>query len=292
MRPLGETMRVLRPAPNVVAFYDGRIEGARLHSEKRNWLDDAAYGLGVASYAIVDGSEALVYDTHISLPHAKIVRQTLTDMGVTKIRVVLSHWHVDHVAGNEVFRDCEIIANALTAKALAENRTRLEQGDPAIDPLIFPTRVFEGELNLTVGTIPVELRHVDIHSLDGTVMLLRSGLLFAGDTLEDSVTYVAEPDRLQAHLADLERMAGWDIGRILPNHGAFERIESGGYPPAFIGATRLYVEKLLRCRAEPALAKEDLKTFAADAFATGAVGWFAPYEAVHRRNVDAVIGVL
>ena len=31
-------------------------------------------------------------------------------------------------------------------------------------------------------------------------------LLLAGDTMEDTVTYVAEPDGLDAHLVDLERL--------------------------------------------------------------------------------------
>src|SRR5437870_2467751 len=126
MDPLGSTMKVLRPAPGVLAFYDGRIEARRIHSEMANWLDDGAYSLGVCSYAIIDGDDALVYDTHISLPHAKIVRQTLTDAGARKIRVVLSHWHRDHIAGNEVFGDCEIIANALTEKALEKHREMIE----------------------------------------------------------------------------------------------------------------------------------------------------------------------
>lgn len=116
MPALGSTMRILRPYPNVLAFYDGRIEGVRAYSQERNWLDDGAYELGVSTYAILDGAEALVYDTHISLEHARIIRRTLADAGVASIRVVLSHWHADHVAGNEVFADCEIIANPLTAR--------------------------------------------------------------------------------------------------------------------------------------------------------------------------------
>jgi len=288
-QPLGSTMKVLRPAPQVFAFYDGRIGGVRAYSDDSNWLDDGAYSLGVCSYAIVDGREALVYDPHISLPHARMVRQTLSDLGVTDIRVVLSHWHRDHIAGNEVFRDCEIIANVLTARALEEHRQSIESGDPPIKPLIFPTRMFEGMLGLRVGAVPVELRHVDIHSHDGTVMLLpRSGLLFAGDTLEDPVTYVAEPGRLAMHLEELRRMATWDIRRILPNHGAPDVIAAGGYDRGLLGATRLYVEKLLRVRSDPALAGEGLRTFAHEAFATGSISYFAPYETIHRRNVAAV----
>jgi cyclase len=288
--PLGSTMRLIRPAPNVLGFYDGRIEGVRGWSDQPNWLDDGAYALGICTYAIVDGSEALVYDTHISLQHARIIRQTLEGMGVTSMRVVLSHWHDDHVAGNEVFQDCEIIANNLTASALARNRAEIEGGNPPIRPLVLPNRIFDSSLSLMVGSIAVELRQVEIHSHDGTVLLMPdTGLLLAGDTLEDPITYVAEPERLAEHLIDLERMAGWKINRILPNHGSLEAIETGGYDASFIAATQAYVGKLLACRHEPDLATQDLRTFGADMFAIGTVEYFAPYEAVHRQNVEAVV---
>jgi cyclase len=289
MQQLGSTMRVFRPAPDIIAFYDGRIEGMRLHSDNPNWLDDGAFALGVCTYAIVDGEEALVYDTHVSLQHARILRRTLTEAGVRRMQVVLSHWHVDHVAGNEVFEDCEIIAHALTAEALVRHRAKLEHGDPPIRPLILPTRTYEGSLELTVGKLRVELRHVDVHSLDGTVLLLPDrGLLFAGDTLEDPVTYVVEPDRLSVHLHDLRRMGDWNIQRILPNHGAIEVIEAGGYGSGLIQATQNYVEQLLRCREEPDLARQDLRTFAASDFEGGSIRYYGAYEAVHRRNVDSL----
>ena len=286
-------MRILRPAPNVLAFYDGRIDGVRLYSPGPNWLDDGAYSLGVSTYAIVSGAEALVYDTHISLAHAEIVRRTLEESGVRSIAVVLSHWHGDHVAGNAVFADCEIISNTLTAATLAERRQEMEEeDDPPIKPLVMPNRTFEGDLKLKVGDIPVELRQIEIHSRDGTVLVLpEMGLLLAGDTLEDPVTYVSEADRLAAHLDELRRMAGWDIRRILPNHGSPETIAGGGYDTGFIEATRRYVEKLMRCRTEPDLAEEDLRSFAAELFAEGPIAYFAPYEDVHRKNVAAVRAV-
>jgi glyoxylase-like metal-dependent hydrolase (beta-lactamase superfamily II) len=236
--------------------------------------------------------EALVYDTHISVAHARIIRKTLVERGVTRIRVVLSHWHRDHVAGNEGFADCEIIAHALTATALMNQRQAIENGNPPIKPLVFPTRTYEGSLQLQVGTIPVELRHVDIHSHDGTLLLLpKAGLLFAGDALEDPVTYVAEPDRLAIHLADLRRVAQWPIQRILPNHGAPDIIAAGGYRPGFIEATGRYVEKLLRCRNEPELAGAPLREWIEEDVAAGLITPFHPYEEVHRQNVQKVLAV-
>ncbi|MGT2464375.1 MBL fold metallo-hydrolase [Mesorhizobium atlanticum] len=261
--PLGSTMRLVHPAPNVLGFYDGRVDGVRIWSDEPNWLDDGAYTLGICTYAIVDGSQALVYDTHISLAHARFIRRTLEEVGVTSIRVVLSHWHDDHIAGNEVFKDCEIIANSLTASALGRGRAGIESGNPPIRPLVLPDRTFDDSLSLTVGAIPVELRQVEIHSHDGTVLLMPdAGLLLAGDTLEDSITYVSEPEHLEEHLIDLERMASWVFDRILPNHGSFEAIEAGGYDRSFITATEAYVRRLLACRQDPGLSQagsEDLR---------------------------------
>ncbi|MEW6121469.1 MAG: MBL fold metallo-hydrolase [Pseudomonadota bacterium] len=285
----GETLRILAPAPHVLAFYDGRVPGVRLHSPAPNWLDDGAYEAGIASYAVVDGAEALVYDTHISLAHARIIRDTLAARGVTRIIVVLSHWHDDHVAGNEVFTDCEIIANRLTAEILAEKRAVLEAADPPIKPLVLPNRTFEREMTLSIGSLAVRLIQMDIHSRDGTVILLPGGLLLAGDTLEDPVTYVDEPDRLALHLADLDRMAGWNISRILPNHGAEEVIAAGGYGKDLIAATRAYVTKLLTVGTDADARAADLQAFAAEHFASGTLRYFAPYEAVHRMNVEAVL---
>jgi glyoxylase-like metal-dependent hydrolase (beta-lactamase superfamily II) len=285
-------MKILRPYKHVFGFYDGRVEGVRAYSPAPNWLDDGAYALGICSYAIMDGSEALVYDTHISLDHARLIRRTLEAEGVSSIRVLLSHWHDDHVAGNEVFADCEILASAGTFSALAAHREQMETANPPIKPLVMPNRMLDGDVTLHVGNIAVEVRHVDIHSFDAAVLLLpESGVLLAGDTLEDPITYVDEPGRLHIHLQDLERMAGWDVRHILPNHGRADVIEAGGYGVGFIDATRVYVEALLKLDEDKEGAARDLRSFVPDVFAGGAMTYFAAYEEVHERNVWAVLGL-
>ena len=281
------TLRILEPYPGVFAYYDGRIEGKRLHSQGPNWLDDGAYALGIASYAVADGDEALVYDTHISLDHAQAIRAHLEGLGFTAIRVVLSHWHDDHIAGNGVFADCKIIALRRTAELLAANREKIESGDPPIAPLVMPNQLFEGRLDLTVGARRVELHHFDIHSADGNILWLPDiRILFAGDTLEDTITYVSEAEHIAAHIVELERMRSWPIHRILPNHGAPDRIAAGGYEMSLIGANKRYLERLAKASSE-----ERLTDFIADDIASGAVTYFEPYEAVHQENIAAVKGV-
>ena len=136
----------MRLGGNLLGFYDGRGPAAA-SAPIDNWVDDGALSLGICSFAIVDGPEAIVYDTHVSIAHARRIREAVEQLGARRIRVVLSHWHLDHVAGTEAFADCEIIANATTAALMAEHRSAIEagthEGPPAISPLILPTTVFD-----------------------------------------------------------------------------------------------------------------------------------------------------
>jgi cyclase len=286
-------VRVLEPADGILAFYDGRIEGHRFADED-NWVDDGALSLGIASYALVEGVEALVYDTHISVPHARAVRAALEARGVRSFTVILSHWHLDHIAGTEAFADCEVIANRRTAAHMARCKAAIEagthHGPPAIAPLIMPTRLFDGELSLRLGGREVQLIEANIHSDDATVIWLpETRTLLAGDTLEDTVTYVGEPQNFDRHLADLDRLWALDPAFILPNHGDPEIIAAGGYSKALIAATQDYIGKLQRAVNEPGLRTLTLREFAAPTIESGAVRYFEPYEAVHRGNVAAVL---
>ena len=292
MPSMTETLRILEPHPGIFAYYDGRVAGKRLHGSQRNWLDDGAYSLGVASYAVVSGAEAVVYDTHISLEHARAVRAHLEGLGVLRMRVVLSHWHKDHVAGNAVFSDCEIIALSPTAQRLEKNRPKIEAAEPPIRPLVMPTRLFDGTLALTIGTRRVELHHFAIHSADGAVIWLPDEqILLAGDTLEDSITYISEPGAVATHIDELARMATWPIARILPAHGDAARIASGGYDARLIEANRSYLQRLLHAVEAGETVDPSLQSFAEDEIRSGAIVYFEPYETVHRENISALVSL-
>lgn len=286
-------LRILRPAPNIYAFYDGRVEGYRF-AKGENWVDDGALSLGIASYAIVEGDDALVYDTHISVGHAAFIRKTLAEAGVKNFTVVLSHWHLDHVAGTAAFAHCKIVSNKRTLEHLTQRKSAIESGTssgpPAINPLILPTETFEGRTQLQVGSLTIDLIEANIHSDDATVLWLPSErILFAGDTLEDTVTYVGEPENFDIHLKDLDRL--WDLKpeRILPNHGDPEIIALGGYEKTLIRANQQYIRMLKRCVAEPELRTKPLREIISAPLEAGWVNLFEPYETIHRQNVDVVL---
>ena len=283
-------MRVLEPGAGILAFYDGRGPGASV--EGANWVEyDLA--LGIASFALVEGKTALVYDTHTSPDRGEFVRAELERRGVREFTVVLSHWHLDHIAGAGAFAGCELIATARTAGHLEHEREAIEAGTrlgpPPVEPVPTPTRTFADNLELALGARRVELVHFEIHSDDAAVLWLPAErILLAGDTLEDTVTYVDEPERLETHLAELERLAALGPERILPAHGDPAVISSGGYGPGFIDATRAYIQRLLDSRDDEHLRSMPLRDFVSEELRARALVFHEPYEAVHRDNVRKV----
>ena len=288
-------LRIFEPHPGLLAFYDGRIAGYRFMAED-NWVDDGALSLGIASYAILSGDQALVYDTHVSVPHAQAIRAALTARGITHITVVLSHWHLDHVAGTEAFPGCPIIANAKTLAHLSSRKDGIEaatdHGPPAIRPLILPDHIFSGQMELIIGTKRVVLIEANIHSDDATVLwLTEDGILLAGDTVEDCVTYVGEPAEFAVHLTDLDRLAALNPRHVLPNHGHPDIIATGGYSAELLPATQRYIRWLQRLRLEPELGETPLAEVIADDVNQGTLRYFPPYDAVHAQNIRRTLAL-
>ena len=293
MSGLTEALRVLEPHPGLFAFYDGRVDGQRF-AQGPNWVDDGALSLGIASYALLRGDHALVYDTHVSVPHALAVRAALEARGALRFTVVLSHWHLDHVAGTAVFPGAEVIANAKTDAHLRGNLAAIEAGTssgmPVIDPLILPTKVFSGQMVLWLGDLEVHLIEANIHSDDATVLWLPvERILLAGDTVEDCVTYVGEPEHFATHLVDLDRLAALGPRFVLPNHGSAGRIAAGGYGVSILPAMQSYVRWLMGLQAAPEWSETPLREVIAADLTSGALEWFAPYEAIHRQNITRTL---
>ena len=286
-------LRIFQPHPGLYAYYDGRVPGHRFMAGA-NWVDDGALGLGIATYALVAGDRALVYDTHVSPAHGAAIRDHLAGLGVTHFTVIYSHWHLDHVAGTSAFAGAEVIANARTAAHLTHHRAAIEAGTlsglPMISPLILPTRVFTGEMTFDFGGQTVRLIEANIHSDDATVLWLADRrILLAGDTVEDCVTYVDEPVDFAHHLRDLDRLAALRPLHVLPDHGSPRLIAAGGYDARLIAATRRYVGWLMALADSPDLAALPLRSVIGADLADDTLEWFGGYEAIHRQNVERTL---
>jgi len=285
-------MQILHPFEDIHTFYDGRTGEA----VSDTWVDDGALSLGIASYAIVSGTAALVYDTHVSLDHARFIRDYLENLGVTEITVLLSHHHLDHVAGTQIFADCPIWSTLKTSRHLERLKTAIENGThhgpPAINPLILPDHTFEGSMQLPIGALTLDILEFDIHSDDEALVWIGDRrILLAGDALEDTVTYVAEPGNLLVHLREIDRLKGLAPLHILPNHGDPARIVSGGYGPGLCDATKAYISILLEIAAGKTPRDRPLADLLDASLQSGELIWFEAYERLHRQNVAKVLAV-
>ncbi|KAK2617002.1 hypothetical protein QQS21_000091 [Conoideocrella luteorostrata] len=282
------TLRILHPHPNIYAYYDGRT-GYRFHSPKPNWLDDGAFTLGVASYSIISQAEAIIFDAHITTEHATAVLEHVRRLGVAHITIVYSHAHTDHIAGAEAFGGLPIVASRETGARITKQSEHLATLDPPIHA-VPPTQTFDGTLSLRLGSMEVQLHAFNIHTSDSVVLWIPGQrILFAGDTLEDTATYIAEPANLGVHQAELHRMAStFPDGKILPAHGHPDRIASGGYDSSFIDATIRYIAAVDEDADEPASWTMPLAKVVAADTERGHLIYYEQYEEVHKENVDSI----
>jgi cyclase len=286
-------IRVLPVNDHVIAFYDGRPLESSVDMAKATWADHGANFVGVATYAVVDGAEALVYDTYPSIEQARQVRSWLEKRGVRHFIVANSHWHLDHVGGNAVYADSTVIATEKTRAQLLRHKPAIEQGTlqgpPAITPFKVPELGVATPITVSVGRYSVELRPVNIHSADGLVAWLpQDKLLLAGDTLEDTLTFIAEPESLPDQYRNLAEMGSWGATRILPNHGDPAVIARGGYAPDLIDMTPHYIRAMVEHAHDKDFAALPIERFITAELDAGTVSLWWAYREAHHENLQKV----
>jgi cyclase len=286
-------MRVFQINDHLVSFYDGRPAESTVKHGVHNWADFGAMNVGVATYVIHRGDRALVFDTYPSVQQAKWVRDYLVRLGIRHFAVVNSHWHLDHVGGNAVYADVDRISTQKTRLRLTAKQAAIEAGTewgpPAVSPLVVPNICITADTTYFVEDIEVELRPVNIHSEDGLVLYLPSDrILLAGDTLEDTLTFIVEPEQIPVQYKNLLAMKQWSIDRILPNHGNPEVIAKGGYQTTLIDATRDYLRRMVERAHDPDYLEGSLDSYVHDSVSKGWVSIWWAYREAHEANLAVV----
>lgn len=85
-------------------------------------------GTALSNAGVVDlGGSTLLFDTSLTLRSAREIRETSVSLtGRVPALCVNSHWHLDHILGNQVFADARIYATRRTVEILLEQRSELE----------------------------------------------------------------------------------------------------------------------------------------------------------------------
>lgn len=86
-------------------------------------------GTALSNTGLVDlGGSTLVFDTSLTLRSARAIREASSVLtGRPPTLLANSHWHLDHVLGNQLFADRPIYATKRTVEILLEKRAELER---------------------------------------------------------------------------------------------------------------------------------------------------------------------
>ncbi len=288
-------MKVIQINPGMLAFYYGADSAAPSPGagSEDDWVYGACHSLGVAVYAIYSGRSCIVFDTLCSPQQAGEVKSHLQAvLGIEKFTVVNSHWHLHHIGGNELYKDCNIIGTRKTRAELVAQKALIETGTsswgpPSIETVRPPDIVFDTGLSVFLDDLEVRLMAVNIHSEDSLCAFLPAyGALLAADMVEDTVPFITDPKAIPAHVKNYGRLRELDLKTILPNHCRLRALENGGYPREIIEASAHYLDSLYKLLAtDPDAEVPDVKSFMAQYLDSGLLSYWPPYERVHNTNV-------
>jgi len=192
-----------------------------------------------------------------SLAH-KLVQQikTVTDQPIKK--VVVSHFHADHIYGLQVFEElgAEIIAPYGAQKYIQSEAaaSRLEERRFSLDPwvnentrLVLPDTTVEESYRFTLGGMDFTINYLGKAHSDGdlTMLVEPDRVLFSGDIIfEGRIPFVGNADS-KIWLETLTKLETGGLTALVPGHGPASK-----NPAETISLTRRYLAHLRKVLGE------------------------------------------
>ena len=209
--------------------------------------DLGAGGWGWSNAGLIESDgEALLVDTlmGVGLTKDMLAAMRASIPAAAKIdRLVNTHSNVDHTLGNQVMAGAEIIAAEATAKAIAAFdpasladvaawEARGEAGDFFLETMgrrfdftgvvtTAPTRTFDRELTLQVGSKTVQLSNLGpAHTEADTIVCVPADkVVFTGDLLFNEGHPIVWDGPIANWIAACDHIAGLDVETVVPGHG-------------------------------------------------------------------------
>lgn len=194
------------------------------------WAAINAFGGDANAGFIVGDNGVAVADT---LSYADAARQLLAAIRrqtPQPIRYVVdTHYHVDHVAGNGVFREAGAIVMAQRKVRcwIHSENAHLYGADltPAlkamVDGLVPPTSVYDNSVDWNLGSLTVRLRNMPGHTGADTVVIVPDAhVVFAGDLVWRNIAPNLVDASIRPWIATLTTLlASYPDYTFVPGHG-------------------------------------------------------------------------
>lgn len=252
----------LHKIPNAPVYYIVGLSGVP-DSVNEGHTSNAGFVVTPAGVVVFDalGTPALGYRM------LQRIRE-VTDQPIK--RVVVSHYHADHIYGLQAFRDYAGAPPVLAQRSTLgyaggssvsqgeDAERRLEQRRQALFPwvdektvIVSPTDVFDQETTFELGGIRFEIKYLGpAHAPGDSIMLVKNyGVLFSGDVIYGGrVPFLDSPETdINRWLQGLDTIAGLkgQVKYVIPGHG-----EMSEDAQQAVTATRDYILYVRKAMAE------------------------------------------
>lgn len=245
---------------------------------------------------VVTNAGILVFDTlgtpSLAAKMLGLIRQ-VSDQPIRK--VIVSHYHADHIYGLQVFKElgAEIIAprgayeyieSANAVDRLEERRLSLKPWVDENTMIVPPDQLVEDTYRFRMGEIQFQIDYFGkAHSTgDLSLLVIDDQVLYSGDIIfESRIPFVGDADT-KSWIATLSSLETNDLKALVPGHGPAAK-----KPLQAIAATRNYLTFL---RETMGVAVEEMTAFA-DVY--DATDWsrfekLPAFKAANRRNAYQV----
>jgi glyoxylase-like metal-dependent hydrolase (beta-lactamase superfamily II) len=207
-------------------------------------------GGGGNSGILVTDSAIFVIDTKMGKNAEKLYNMAKEKAGQKPIIVINTHYHMDHVGGNQFYKGSKIYLGNYTKEFLEKN----------VKPEQMPTMLVVDSLIMNMGNETLMLYNLgQAHTFNDMVVYLKNRkLLFSGDLIFYNVNPVlkkvsgADVDKWIDVLDKLSKT--FEIKSIIPGHG-----KSGG--KELITSMKTYFEDMKIAAANPDKEKEMLTKY-------------------------------
>jgi len=226
------------------SYYVQGISGAA-SAENQGFMSNAGFVVTDAGVIVFDALGTPALANKLVAAIAKITAQPIK-------RVIISHYHADHMYGLQVFKPlgAEIWAHTAGREYLDsdEAQLRLQQRREILKPWVdVKTQLLPADKWLTadadfeMGGLHFELRHVGpAHSSEDLALFVKEdGVLYSGDLVfKGRVPFVGNADS-RLWLESLDRLTAFKPKYMIPGHG-----EASRTPAADLKLTRDYLNYL------------------------------------------------
>lgn len=267
-------MLVLAGITHAASYAPSSVKMELKQVSKHAWYVQGKAGIATDNEGFISNAGVVVTDDGVVVFDAlgtpslayKLLQEIrkITDKPIK--RVIVSHYHADHIYGLQVFKDAgaEIYAPAGVSNYLSSPaaKERLDERRFSLSPwvneqthLVPPDHYLDKGFSFTLGGVTMTVSVVGAAHSDGDLTMYVEGdrVLFSGDIIfEGRVAFLGDADT-RHWLDTLQRMETTGLAVLVPGHGPV-----ADEPNQSITQTRRYLSFL---RKTMKLAVDDLQSF-------------------------------